>query len=258
MPCRFIHVTSRNSNCREDFSGVGSKFYIFDGRSISRPDFDACETLAQFRNVMQTALANARFVEVEIKPKSGKVTANNNQNGGGFNNIFTCLVARNMEEMSDLARTLNNMSDWGVLVPAGGKYYVLYDNDFGVEFQMDSDSGDTTDSDHGHTLTITCGPMLYSMPKISLDVIAVEDTDALSVPVTITCSTSSRTVEIKNGSTTVTSGNRVHVGSVLTLKVNSGLSTETVTWSDGMSHKADKSRTVYVDDNGVNLTCSIS
>ena len=104
--------------------------------------------------------------KITLKRQSGKVTSTSTPNGGGFVNTFTGVVASNMDQMSLLARTLNNNPEWGAMVGAGsGEYYVLYDPTFGVSFSMESDSGDTPDSDHGHTITISAGPMLYPMAK---------------------------------------------------------------------------------------------
>ena len=67
--------------------------------------------------------------------------------------------------MSHVARVLNNRN-FGAMVSDGmGKYYVLYSPDFDSVFELSSDTGDTPDSDHGHTLTITCSPMIYPLTK---------------------------------------------------------------------------------------------
>lgn len=172
MACNFIAVTSVK-DCIENFSGVGSKFYVFDGREIDATSWSTADLdeIGDFEKMIQTAISEQTVYEIQIKPKSGKVTSTSNPNGGGFTNVYTCSVSKNMQDMTEIGRTLNNLNDWGVLVPCGaGKFYVLYDKDFGVEFQMESDSGDASDSDHGHTITITCGPMLYAMPKISIEI----------------------------------------------------------------------------------------
>ena len=170
MACNFISVKS-SANCSENFSGVGSKFYVFSGDSITEAEWNGVvskRNLSDYETAVATAVNSQTCYEVDIKPKTGKVTATANPNGGGFSNVFTAVVANNMNDMTELARSLNNDTDWGILVPAGaGQYYVLYDKSFGIEFGMESDSGDTPDSDHGHTVTITCSPMIYAMPKLS-------------------------------------------------------------------------------------------
>lgn len=176
MACNLINVKAAKS-CKEDFSGVGSRFYIFSGEGIAEQDLSGVETMEDYIKVLEKYLANG-VVQVDIKPKSGKVTAESNANGGGFSNVFTGVVSNNMKDMSELSRVLNNTTDWGVLVPAGNnEYYFLYDKAFGIEFGNSSDTGDTPDSDHGHTLTITCSPMLYPLAKgVLTEALDVQDT----------------------------------------------------------------------------------
>ena len=164
MACNLINVKS-SASCKEDFSGVGSRFYVFSGEGIAEVDLSGVESMQDYITALEAYMANG-VVQVDIKPKSGKVTSSSNANGGGFSNVFTGVVANNMTAMSELSRVLNNTTDWGILVPAGNnEFYVLYDKAFGIEFGDEGDTGDTPDSDHGHTLTITCSPMLYGLAK---------------------------------------------------------------------------------------------
>ncbi len=253
--CTFINVRGIDT-CKEDFSGVGSRFYIFDGSDISSEDWDlkAVNNIEGFEGVIRSAINGKKLYEVNIKPKSGKVTATSTPNGGGFSNVFTGVIAKNMQKMSELARSLNNSNDWGIIVPAGGgQYYVLYDKDYGIEFQMESDSGDAADSDHGHTVTMTCGPMLYAMPKFSLSISGSGDNlvaggAELTALVTFQGpdGVDITAVDENNDKADVQPGDQVTIGHVITLTA-----TQNVKWPDGSIG------TMYVttvDRNGVHIT----
>lgn len=164
MACNFINVGSTGKKCKEEFSGVGSTVYVFTDDDLATASLtpEYSDTAAEFT---QESFAGLKCAAIKVKAKSGKVTSTSNPNGGGFSNVYTGVVANDMETMSAVARIMNNRTDWGILVPAGnGRYYVLYDKDFDIEFSMESDTGDAPDSDHGHTLTITQSPMLYALP----------------------------------------------------------------------------------------------
>lgn len=166
MACTFINVKGSSENCKETFSGVGSVIYLVNTENVDAQwDLSEVSSMDNYVTTIQAFLLGSGYeaVEVHIKPKSGKVTSSNNPNGGGFTNVFTGVVANNMKRMSELARSLNNTNDWGAIIPCSNGAYYIYDKDFGVEFQLESDTGDTPDSDHGHTLTITCDPMLYPL-----------------------------------------------------------------------------------------------
>ena len=154
-------------NCQENYSGIGTSVYIFSGDDLAavspaaNPAYE--EDKAEYTKASFDGVALHRIV---IKSQSGKITHSNNPNGGGFNNIFTGLVANDMENMSLMARPMNNLNNWGLLVPDGsGKMYVIYAKDFDLKFEMSGDTGDTPDSDHGHTLTVTAGPCRYPFVK---------------------------------------------------------------------------------------------
>lgn len=170
MACDFIKVGNTGANCVENFSGVGSTVYVFTKENMEdkklKAEYESAK--AAFKS---TSFEGITVVPIGLKSKSGKVTATSNANGGGFSNVLTGVVANDMDTMSAVARVMNNRNDWGVMVPTGrttddGKeYIVLYDDDFDIEFSMESDTGDAPDSDHGHTVTITQSPMLYALPK---------------------------------------------------------------------------------------------
>lgn len=160
-----MDVTSGTS-CTENFSGVGMTLYIFKAT-----DLNALPTYAQdkagFTDDTDFVFNDGEGAyKITLKRQSGKVTSTSTPDGGGFVNTFTGVVAANMEKMALLARTLNNSNEWGAMIGDGkGGYYVLYDPTFGISFNIEGDTGDTPESDHGFTLTIAAGPMLYPLAK---------------------------------------------------------------------------------------------
>lgn len=160
-----MDVTSGTS-CTENFSGVGMTLYIFKKTDLVNPDPQYSEELAGFGSEEFAFNTGAGAYKITLKRQSGKVTSTSTPNGGGFVNTFTGVVAANMDKMSLLARTLNNSDEWGAMVGDGkGNYYVLFDPTYGISFNIESDTGDTPESDHGHTITIAAGPMYYPLAK---------------------------------------------------------------------------------------------
>lgn len=159
------------TSCTENFSGVGMTLYLFKKSDLKTPELQYSEDIAGYDTTAFEFNEGAGAYEVTLKRQSGKVTSTSTPNGGGFVNTFTGVVAANMDQMSLLARTLNNNPEWGAMVGCGqdkdgaSMYYVIYDPTFGISFNMESDTGDTPESDHGHTITISAGPMVYPMAK---------------------------------------------------------------------------------------------
>lgn len=160
-----MDVTSGTA-CTENFSGVGMTLYIFKATDLeSAPQYS--EDKAGFTdNTDFTFKSGEGAYKITLKRQSGKVTSTSTPDGGGFVNTFTGVVSANMEKMALLSRTLNNSNEWGAMIGDGkGGYYVLYDPTFGISFNIEGDTGDTPESDHGFTLTIAAGPMLYPLAK---------------------------------------------------------------------------------------------
>lgn len=162
LACDKLMNVKTGKDCTESFSGVGSKLYLFLPPETP-PEYE--DTKAEYTASSFDLTLDVNVWEVHLKPKSGKVTSTSNPNGGGFSNVFTGIVAKNMHDMSFLARQLNNMEFGAMIADGSGNYYVLYSPDFATEFSLESDTGDTPDSDHGHTITITSSPMLYPLTK---------------------------------------------------------------------------------------------
>lgn len=165
MACEFVNVGGTSQSCAENYSGIGTAVYLFSGDDLvtanATPEY--ADDKAEYTSDSFSGVALKRII---IKSQSGKVTYSSNPNAGGFNNIFTGVVANDMDNMSLNLRAMNNLTNWGLLVPDGtGKMYVIYAKDFDLQLQAEGDTGDTPDSDHGHTLTITAGPCRYPFVK---------------------------------------------------------------------------------------------
>lgn len=164
---KLIHVgrvSATDKTCGENFSGVASKLYIFFPE-----DLEGTPTVDDQSNTYTASSfkwkENTGAYEIALKPKSGKVTSTSNSNGGGFSNVITGVVAKDMDKMSWVARIMNCRNFGAMIGDGSNNMYVLYSPNFDVEFSMESDTGDTPDSDHGHTITITCSPMNYALMK---------------------------------------------------------------------------------------------
>lgn len=162
--CKFINVGSSTAECKENFSGVANTLYLFLIDDLTAaPEYD--EEKNEFTSSSFTFKEGKGAVAVLMKPKSGKVTATNNAGAGGFSCVYTGVCNKDMDKMAFLARVANNAQNFGAMVADGtGKMYVLY-TEYGIELTTEFDSGDTPDSDHGFTLTITASPMLYGPAK---------------------------------------------------------------------------------------------
>lgn len=164
---KLIHVgrvSATDKTCGENFSGVASKLYIFFPEDLESTPVvdDKSNTYATSSFVWKEGTG---AFEIALKPKSGKATSTSNPNGGGFSNVVTGVVAKDMDKMSWVARIMNCRNFGAMIGDGSGKMIVLYSPSYDVEFSMESDTGDTPDSDHGHTITITCSPMNYPLMK---------------------------------------------------------------------------------------------
>lgn len=182
MACELFSV-GVDTECKENFSGVGNYFLIASKAALANctPEYDESEakfTDDSFKGAGDNAAV--KVVKVKIVADTGQVTSQSNPNAGGFNNVFTCRVGKDMKKMSSLSRRLNNQDDYYVLVPTGtaNEYYVVGDPNRAMQYQDEFDSGNTPDSDHGHTLTFTVNAALYPAATWTgvVEVVATEET----------------------------------------------------------------------------------
>lgn len=176
LACDKLMNVKAGTECVENFSGVGTRLYVFLPELLGNATPIISDTAAEYEAASFDFTLDTNIWEIHLKPKSGKVTSTSNPNGGGFSNVFTGIVAKNMHDMSFLARILNNKTFGAMVADGSGNFYVLYSPDFDTEFSLESDTGDAPDSDHGHTITITCSPMLYPLTKWSGTIKTATDT----------------------------------------------------------------------------------
>lgn len=162
--CTLRHVGASATKCTENYSGVGTSVYVFFPDDLTaQPTYS--EEFAGFDKSSFAFTEGTGFWEIKTKKKSGKVTFESNAQGGGFNNVLTFVVNNDMETMAFIARVINNRDTGWMVQDGSGKFYVLYDPVFSPEVSMSGDTGDTPDSDHGITVTVTASPMRYGFAK---------------------------------------------------------------------------------------------
>lgn len=164
MACILKHIKNTASNCSESFSGVGTKAYVAFIEDLETPGVWSDE-MNGFTPDSFTFKEGKGFYEIDIKKKSGKVTSESNPQGGGFNNVLTFVVNNNMNEMSYILRTINNVDTMWLISDGTDGYYAMYDPQFAPEVTSSGDTGDTPDSDRGFTITVTASPARYPLAR---------------------------------------------------------------------------------------------
>lgn len=166
LACELMNIGTSATNCTESFAGLPPYFLVALADDLTAaPEYD--NTKAEFTESSFAFATGKGFYKIKVKPKSGKITSESNNGGKGFSNVYTGLVDKDMDNMSKVLRVMHNM-DILVMVPDGkGKHFVIYDPLFTPEMSSSSDTGDTPDSDSGHTVTITCNPSVYPLVKWS-------------------------------------------------------------------------------------------
>ena len=164
MACTLKHLKRSAQTCEENYSGIGTSVYVafvddLDGQC------DYAEDKAGFDDTAFKFKAGKGFYQLDIKKKSGKVTAESNGQGKGFTNVLTFVMNQNMEDMALISRAMNNVDTLWAAADGKGGYYMIYDKNFAPEVAISADTGDAPDSDNGFTVTVTGTPMKYPLPK---------------------------------------------------------------------------------------------
>lgn len=163
MGCTLNHVIIDLEACSENFSGTGSRVYFFLNPDLkNKPKMSedgATFTADSFADL------RGKLYAVDIKEQSSKVTSSLNANGGGFSNVLSFTVAKNMNDYAFDLRTLSLIKFGAFVADGKGGYYVLYSNFGSCTLENSADTGDTFDSDHGHTTTLTAAPMNYPLMR---------------------------------------------------------------------------------------------
>lgn len=236
MNCNFKNVKVDGSNCESDFAGVGDSVFFFKASDLSsiptNEDFDedsncyAAETFASLEG---------KLYRVDIKQNSGKVETSKSENGDGYTHTGTFVVEKNLDKFAVLARALG-LVDFGAFISDNkGKYHVLYNPYKRTQFGNSFTTGDTFDSEHGHTVTLTSAPMEFPSVKWSPgagvnlnDWCADEDAERVSTPtispaswsegasldVTISCATDGATIYYTTDGSAPTTASSVYSSAI--------------------------------------------
>ena len=211
MACNLKNILINGQSCEEEFSGAGTRVYLFMASDLAGIPQTTKGDKAEFRQDAFNSLIG-KLYGIDIKEYSAQITSTANPNAGGFSNVLAFTVAKNMSQFSYVLRTLHNMKVGALVSDGKGGYYVIFSVFGSTTLENSGDSGTTPDSDHGHNTTITANPMIYPMQRF--------------VPVT------GATVKITSGVT-------------LYKKVGTGSATE-VTEGDAY----DRSAEYFTDENG--------
>ena len=167
MACTMMHLKRSAQSCEENYSGIGTSVYVAFVEDLETP-VKYSEKFAGFDGENDFKFkAGKGFYQLDIKKKSGKVTAESNGQGKGFTNVLTFVMNQNMEDMALISRAMNNVDTLWAAADGKGGYYMIYDENFAPEVAISADTGDAPDSDNGFTVTVTGTPMKYPLPKFT-------------------------------------------------------------------------------------------
>lgn len=166
MACTLKPIKRSASTCEENYSGIGTSVYVAFVEDLeAQYDYSASGEMAGFDESAFKFKQGKGFYQLDIKKKSGKVTAESNGQGKGFTNVLTFVINQSMEDMALISRAMNNADTLWAASDGKGGYYMIYDRNFAPEVAISADTGDTPDSDNGFTVTVTGTPMKYPLPK---------------------------------------------------------------------------------------------
>lgn len=166
MNCNFRNVKVDGSNCKSDFAGVGDSVFFFKVSDLaSMPSDDDFDEDTNCYAADTFASLEGHLYRVDIKQDSGKVESQKSDNGDGYTHTGTFVVEKNIDQFSVMAHSLG-LVEFGAFIPDNsGKYHVVFNPHKRVKFGNSFTTGDTFDSEHGHTVTITSAPMEYPTVK---------------------------------------------------------------------------------------------
>ena len=178
MACTLKDIKRSAQSCTESYSGIGTSVYVaFYEDLVAQYDYSIKEDVAGFDPGSFVFKEGKGFYQLDIKKKSGKVTAESNGQGKGFTNVLTFVINQSMEDMALISRAMNNADTLWAASDGQGGYYMIYDKNFAPEVAISADTGDAPDSDNGFTVTVTGTPMRYPLPKFT-GVLTLEEDEA--------------------------------------------------------------------------------
>ena len=256
MPCTLNTILAGESGaCEESFSGVGSRIYIGLVSDLLKTPTkeDTDEEKAEF---LPDAFGNSmpKLVAWDIEEETGEVTYETNPGGGGFTNKVEVTIRKRMHDVAHDLRILNN-TKFFVLVPAAQGYYVFYSVHGSAKIESATGTtGKASSDEHGHTITISAGPMYYPMmtwvPGFEIDVNEGGSGSALQTSVTWT----DDSIQVKSGSVFLSKGQSVEDNSKITiLSGDKTFKTVTVGGKPATIAADKKSATAYVSGASVSI-----
>ena len=166
MACTLKDIKRSAQSCTESYSGIGTSVYVaFYEDLVAQYDYSVKEDVAGFDPGSFIFKDGKGFYQLDIKKKSGKVTAESNGQGKGFTNVLTFVINQSMDDMALISRAMNNADTLWAASDGKGGYYMIYDRNFAPEVAISADTGDTPDSDNGFTVTVTGTPMRYPLAR---------------------------------------------------------------------------------------------
>lgn len=161
--CDLQDIAQAAAGCDEQFSGLGNHIYVAYPEDLSAaPTYDPAK--AAFTEASFTFKSGKGAWDFRIKKQTGKISSTGNEGAKGYNVTLTFNIDKDVENAAQVLRILKNRGDAIFFAerPAGG-YFVVYDPTFGTEINNNYDTGDTPESDSGHTVTVTSNPNRFSI-----------------------------------------------------------------------------------------------
>lgn len=159
--CDLKDIALAAAGCDEQFSGLGNHIYVAYPEDLTaKPAYDPAK--AAFATSAFTFKSGKGAWKIRIKKQSAKISSTGNAGAKGYNVTLTFNIEKDVENAATVLRIMKNRGDVIVFAerPAGG-YLVVYDPMFGTEVNSNYDTGDTPESDSGHTVTVTSNPNKY-------------------------------------------------------------------------------------------------
>lgn len=172
--CDFADQTAATS-CEEALAGIATTVYIgFKNDMVDPlpqlmvPGADAANfTLGDYAKIEDTPgfkpKTGKKFYKWEFDTDTGQLTTSSVGQQKGFTQTFTFKMKNMTPELSALLRNLNNRKDIFFLFPEDDHYVAIYDPFRNVNIDSGGiayDSGTTSDSDSGVTITVTLATKL--------------------------------------------------------------------------------------------------
>lgn len=161
LTCDLSDIALAAAGCEEQFSGLGNHIMAALPEDFTAPPEYDWEKGAYTESSF-TFKEGKGAIKIRIKKQSGKISSPGNEGAKGYNTSLTFVIDRDVETASKVLRIMKNRGDVVFFAqrPSGG-YYVVYDPTFGTEINNTFDSGDTPESESGHTVTVTSNPSIY-------------------------------------------------------------------------------------------------